>query len=175
VFDRDPRCGIAGGLYYSRDGLRPMAVAKWNPRDTTSAYTPAFADAPVQVDGVGFGCVLVSCSVLRKLDEPYFPAQIFIEEQIRRVRVCNEDYVFCHRLKEYGYNTYLHAGVRLGHYDRASATTIPLSWESTEATNQNRMTVRRADGSQALVPLDSTVAATREEHVPAALEYIFQP
>lgn len=174
VFDRDSECGIAGGLYYSRDGLRPMAVANWEPRDTSSAHTPAFAEEPIEVDGVGFGCVLIACSALRKLDEPYFPAQIFLEERLRRVRVCNEDYTFCHRLKRYGLKTYLHPGVRLGHYDRASATIVPGSWESREATNCDRMTVRQADGSVKIVPLDGKLQRAREEHMRATLEYIFE-
>jgi hypothetical protein len=174
VFECDAQCGIAGGLYYSRDGLRPMAVSNWNPNDTTTAYTPGFADAPVEVDGVGFGCVLVSCKALRALDQPFFPAQVFVEEKLRRVRVCNEDYVFCHRLKEAGLRTYLHAGVRLGHYDRATGTTVPSSWESTEVTQQNRMTVRRPDGSLALVPFDGSMQRQREEHVAGALQYIFE-
>ncbi len=174
VFDRDPHCAIAGGLYYSRDGLRPMAVSNWNPHDTTTAFTPGFTDEPVQVDGVGFGCVLIASSALRKLDEPYFPAQIFLEERLRRVRVCNEDYAFCHRLKQHGLRTYLHPGVRLGHYDRASATTIPLAWESTEATRDNRITVRDADGSLKLIPLDGELPRAREAHMRASVEYIFE-
>lgn len=173
VFDRDPQCGIAGGLYYSRDGLRPMAVANWDPGDTTTAFTPAFTNERVQVSGVGFGCVLVKCSVFHELGEPYFPAQIFLEETARRVRVCNEDYLFCHRLAGIGRRTYLHPGVRLGHYDRATGRTFPEVWESEEATAYNRITVLGADGSIALVPLDESLQRSQEVHVPAKLDYIF--
>lgn len=172
VFDNDPRCGVAGGLYYARDGIRPMAVANWNPNDTTTAHTPAFENDAVAVDGIGFGCVLIKCDVFRVLVEPYFPAQVFLEELQRRVRVCNEDYLFCHRAREHGFTVYLHAGVRLGHYDRATGVTFPVSWESGEATNVPRMAVRRSNGTYALEPLDESLPRVTERHVRGALDYI---
>lgn len=172
VFAQNDRCGIVGGLYYARDGIRPMAVANWNPAETTSAYTPAFAHKPVSVDGVGFGCVLIDCNLLRVLTEPYFPAQLFLEESRRQVRVCNEDYLFCHRAKSAGYSTFLHAGVRLGHYDRASDTVFPTAWESEAQTNRPRMTVVRPDGTYALEALDDEMPRVAEQHVPSSIDYI---
>lgn len=174
VYEHDKRCGIVGGLYYARDGIRPMAVADWDPSDTTTAYTPAFTNDPVAVDGVGFGCVLIRCDLLRILAEPYFAAQVFLEESLRRVRVCNEDYLFCHRAKAHNFMTYLHAGVRLGHYDRASGVTFPLAWESKEHTNRKRMGVVRADGTYALEALDDAVPHASERHVTAGIDYIIQ-
>jgi hypothetical protein len=174
VFARDDRCGIVGGLYYARDGIRPMAVAGWDPGDTTTAYTPAFANDAVAVDGVGFGCVLIRCDVLRILVEPYFSAQVFVEESLRRVRVCNEDYLFCHRARAHNFATYLHAGVRLGHYDRASGIVFPREWESVDQTNRKRMTVLRPDGTYALEPLDDAAPRAHERHVSAKVEYILQ-
>lgn len=173
VFDRDPQCGLAGGLYYSRDGLRPMAVADWRPSDTACAHTPAFTSGPVAVSGVGFGCVLIRCDLFKQLQEPYFAAQIFLEERLRRARICNEDYLFCHAIAQLGFRTYLHAGVRLGHYDRASGKSIPETWEQPEQTRRARMTVRKPDGTLELVPLDGHAPQIGERHLTAALEYIF--
>lgn len=172
VFTSEERCGIAGGLYYARDGIRPMAVASWTPEDTTTAHTPAFARDPVAVDGVGFGCVLIRCDVLRTLTEPYFAAQVFLEESLRRVRVCNEDYLFCHRARKHGFATYLHAGLRLGHYDRVTGATFPAAWESDEVTCAPRMTVRLLDGTYALQRLDETIPRAAERHVRCDLDYI---
>lgn len=171
VMQTDPQCGLAGGLYYSRDGLRPMAVANWDPHDTAAAHTPAFENAAVQVDGVGFGCVLIRCSVFSRMSEPYFAAQVYLEENARRARICNEDYLFCHALRGLGFRAYLHAGVRLGHYDRASGRTIPELWENAEATNRRRMTVMEG-GAVRLAPLDTATPAIRERHVRADIEYI---
>lgn len=173
VFDADEACGIAGGLYYSRDSLRPMAVANWRPEHTTSAHTPAFERAPVVVDGVGFGCVLIRAQVFRRMSEPYFRTQIFLEERLRRARICNEDYLFCHDIGKLGLRTYLHPGVRLGHYDRAGAKSVPEAWETPEQTGRERMTVRNADGSLHLVPLEPNVRHAGERHVAASLEYVF--
>lgn len=173
VFESNPEAGVVGGLYYARDGIRPMAVAGWNAYDTTAAYTPAFLHDPVVVDGVGFGCVLVKTAVFKALREPYFSAQVFLEESLRRVRVCNEDYLFCKQAAGAGFTTYLHAGVRLGHYDRASGRTFPVAWESDEATNQKRMSVMR-DGVFTLAPLDENVPRADERHMPAELDYILQ-
>lgn len=173
VFERDERAGVVGGLYYARDGIRPMAVAGWKPLDTTAAYTPAFLHEPVEVDGVGFGCVLVKCSVFGALEQPYFSAQVFLEESLRRVRVCNEDYLFCRRAAQAGFATYVHAGVRLRHYDRATGQTFPLEWESDEATNHRRMGVMR-EGKFLMVPLDEKVPRVDERHAQASLDYIIE-
>ncbi len=35
-------CALAGALYYSRDGFRPMAIDGWDPADTRTAVIPAF-------------------------------------------------------------------------------------------------------------------------------------
>lgn len=173
VFDSDPKTGIAGGLYYARDGIRPMAVADWKPYDTTCAYTPAFTDEPVAVDGVGFGCVMIKCDVFRSMEQPFFHAQVFLEESLRRVRVCNEDYLFCRRAAQAGFATYLHAGVRLGHFDRGSGKTFPLEWESAEVTARKRMGVMR-DGTFVLVPLDENVPHVDERHMQGSLDYILE-
>jgi GT2 family glycosyltransferase len=173
VFQIDPRAGVVGGLYYARDGIRPMVVQDWKPYDTTSAHTPAFASDPVCVDGVGFGCVLIKCAVFQALHQPYFSAQVFLEESLRRVRVCNEDYLFCNRASSAGFTTYLHAGVRLGHYDRASGVTFPTAWETAESTNRKRMSVM-ADGVFTMAPLDESVPPVRERHLAAQLDYIIE-
>lgn len=174
ILDRDPRCALAGALYYSRDGLRPMAVDDWDEHRTTSAHTPAFDDrTPIEVDGVGFGCVLLRISALANLDRPFVRTQIFIEEHANRVRVCNEDYLFCASLRAQGFTVKLHPGVRCGHYDRASGITFPQSWEPAHITNRPRMAVIHADGTYALEAFDANVPQTKERHITAALEYIY--
>ncbi len=174
ILDRDPRCALAGALYYSRDGLRPMAVDHWDEHRTTTAHTPAFDErTPIEVDGVGFGCVLVRVSALALLSEPFVRTQIFIEEHANRVRVCNEDYLFCASLRQKGFTVMLHPGVRCGHYDRASGRTFPQTWEPAHITNRRRMAVMHADGTQALESYDDRVPQTQERHVTAALEYIY--
>ena len=172
VLERDAGAAIAGALYYSRDSLRPMAVSRWTSGDTTSAAIPAFAEEPVDVDGVGFGCVVVRVAALRSLALPYFAAQVYVEPATRTVRQCNEDYLLCERLRGAGFRVVLHAGVRAGHYDRALATLAPVTWESPEQTAHARMIVRGPLG-KTLVPFDDALprVAEPQEAIPVTLVF----
>lgn len=171
VLDDNPRCALAGALYYSRDGFRPMAVDNWNPDDTTDANIPAFAQEPVTVDGVGFGCVLLRLDALHGMETPYFSAHVFIEPNASRVRVCNEDYLFCARLRGNDLRVVLHPGVRCGHFDRSTSSVQPQAWEPAHVTSQARMAVLK-DGKEQLVPLSQS-AVSSERHEPAALSYVW--
>ena len=167
----DETAAIAGALYYSRDAARPMAVARWDSRDTTTAAIPAFrADRVVTVDGVGFGCVVVRVAALSALDTPYFAAHLFVDAAARTVRQCDEDYLLCERLRGAGWRVLLDAGVRCAHYDRASETSVSATFESDAETDRLRMIVR-TDGATRLVEFDDAVerAAERQEAFPATL------
>ncbi|MBV8639534.1 MAG: hypothetical protein JO322_15760 [Candidatus Eremiobacteraeota bacterium] len=171
VLDEDSSCALAGALYYSRDGFRPMIVGNWNAADTTSATIPAFGDEPVAVDGVGFGCVLLRLDALRAMEAPYFSAQVYIEPNASRVRVCNEDYLFCARLRAGNLHVILHPGVRCGHFDRATGTVHPEAWEDSRVTSEPRMAVLK-DGSIQLVPLAAAQSGD-ERHELAAISYVW--
>jgi GT2 family glycosyltransferase len=171
ALDDDPLAAVAGALYYSRDSARPMAVSRWVSTDTTSAAIPPYATGHVvPVDGVGFGCVVVRVAALRALAAPYFAAHAYVDAQTRTVRQCDEDYLLCERLRGAGRHVLLHAGVRAGHYDRASDTTAPEAWESDAETDRLRMIVRK-DGRTQLVPFDDAVprASERQERLEATI------
>ncbi|GAC1655451.1 MAG: hypothetical protein NVS9B12_06560 [Vulcanimicrobiaceae bacterium] len=169
----DRNVGIVGALCYSRDGLRPMAVVDWDAADTTGAAIPAFDDrTPTQVDGIGFGLAMVRVEALARLDRPLFPAHIYIERALARVRICNEDFLFCKRLREAGWKVMLHPAVRCGHYDRASGKSYPLEWETPQETNHRRMVAGKTDGTVGKVPFDSSVPRAAESHLRADVEYI---
>jgi GT2 family glycosyltransferase len=170
----DPQAALAGALYYSRDGIRPMAVADWDASRTTAAHVPGFdGTSPVEVAGVGFGCTLLRASALRGLTQPFLRTHVFIEERAARVRVCDEDYLFCETLRRAGSRILLHSGVRCGHFDRATGRTFPERWEDASATRVPRMAVRYPDGTTALVPLAPGVAEAAERHVAASIEYVY--
>lgn len=170
VFANDSACGLAGALYYSRDGFRPMVVDDWDAANTTSATIPAFDDRPVRVAGIGFGCVAVPTAAIRRLQPPYFQTHIYVERDPPRVRVCNEDYLFCNALRGLGYEVILHAGVRCGHYDRSSGTIFPTTWESAALTSQRRIAAS-VNGKPALVPFKD-IASQKETHVEARVTYV---
>ncbi len=164
------RCALAGALYYSRDGFRPMAVDDWDPSDTTTATVPAFGTQPVPVAGVGFGCVVLRMDAVRELAPLYFAAHVYVEPSAARVRVCDEDYLFGHRLRKNGWEVVLHAGLRCGHYDRERGRTMPDAWEPPEVTGRKRMAVM-VNGKPELVPL-SDLPPRGEYHRAASVEYV---
>ncbi len=166
------RLAAVGALYYSRDGLRPMAVDGWDPHDTTTAHIPGFDDhTPVEVDGVGFGCVALRVAMLELLERPYFSAHVFVESAQGRVRVCDEDYLLCARLRAHGHTVALHPGVRCGHVDRASQTIAPAVWEPVATSREPRM-VALVDGIATLVPVDQSTPHAVEEHLPGRIDYV---
>jgi GT2 family glycosyltransferase len=173
ALDADPGLALVGALYYGRDGMRPMAASRWHSKRTTTATVPAFTDDLVDVDAIGFGCIALRVDALRGLVPPYFSTQIYIEEHAARVRICNEDFLFCERLREIGLRTALHAGVRCKHFDRASGIAHPQVWEPADATRVERMLVRDAGPSLRLIPYDDGAATTHELHEVAQLDYIF--
>jgi hypothetical protein len=170
--EADPSTAVVGGLYYSRDSARPIAVAGWDSSDTSSAHIPAFTSTSTDiVSGVGFGCALLRVSAAKALTAPYFPVHIYIERHARRVRLCDEDYLYCERVRRNGSVVRLDARVRCGHYDRASDSIAPVTWESDAVTSQQRMIV--ADGPNTkLVPLDITAPRISERHAQADVSYI---
>jgi Glycosyl transferase family 2 len=170
--ETDPATAVVGGLYYSRDSLKPIAVADWDSTGTASAHVPAFTSTSTDiVDGIGFGCALLRIAAARKLAAPYFPAHVYIESGARRARLCDEDYLYCERVRHAGNTVRLDARVRCGHYDRASDSTAPIVWEADTATSVPRMVVVE-NGVTRLVPLDPTAACIVENHARAELTYI---
>lgn len=174
VLDQYPGAALAGALYYSRDGFRPMVTDRWDENDTRTAVIPAFDREPVAVDGVGFGCVALRVSALRELMPPYFAAHVFVERGAGRVRVCDEDFLFCARLRRAGHNVMLHPGVRCGHYDRTSKIVAPQHWEAPEVTRQERIAAM-VDGRPALVETQNIAHSSAESHVRATVDYIVVP
>jgi hypothetical protein len=174
TLEADPRTAIVGALYYSRDGFRPMVVDGWDEQDTRTAVIPAFDRDPVAVDGVGFGCVALRVSALRELMPPYFAAHIFIEREAGRVRVCDEDYLLCAKLRRANWRVVLDARVRCGHYNRQLARTMPDVWEGPEVTSQTRIAAL-VDGRPTLIPAGNVSGSAPESHVQADLHYIVVP
>jgi GT2 family glycosyltransferase len=173
ALDRTPSAGIAGALYYSRDGLRPMVVEGWDPSNVAGGWIPAFgASEPVAVDGVGFGCVAIRLDAVRQFERPFFAAQVLVEAQSGRVRICNEDYLFCDRVRRAGWRVLLHPGVRCGHFDRASGRTAPDIPEPATLTNVRRVLARTGERYH-LAPLETAIAAPApERRVRADLVYL---
>jgi hypothetical protein len=172
ALDADSQLAVVGALYYSRDGVHPMVADEWHSSDTTTAAIPAFGDDVTYCDAVGFGCVALRVSALRTLNAPYFNTQVFVEEAAARVRVCNEDYLFCEEAQRGGWRVALHGGVRCKHYDRASRRSYPLAWEDPAQTAVKRMLVVDPGPTYRMVPYEARVATKPERHQTAHIDYI---
>jgi hypothetical protein len=168
----DPDAAVIGGLYYSRDSARPIAVADWNSEDTSTAHIPGFTtQSAAEVAGVGFGCALLRVAAARTLSAPYFPAHVYIERSAHRVRQCDEDYLYCERVRKAGFTVRLDARVRCEHYDRASDSSAPARWEDDGETARPRMIVADGDSTR-VVPFDPTIGRVTETHARADVVYI---
>jgi hypothetical protein len=70
-------------------------------------------DGLVQVDYLGFGCVLIRAEVFAKLDKPYFPIRYKeTDPEIGDVWL-GEDYGFCEKVRAAGYS--IHVDTALSH------------------------------------------------------------
>lgn len=172
ALDADAQLAVVGALYYSRDGLHPMVADDWTAGDTTSAAIPAFGPGLTYCDAVGFGCAALRVSALRTLNAPYFNTQVYVEETAARVRVCNEDYLFCEEARRGGWRVALHGGVRCKHYDRASSRSYPLDWEDPALTAVKRMLIVDPGPTYRMVPYEAGVAVRPERHQAAQIDYI---
>lgn len=172
VAEGDPLTGVVGGLYYTRDSSRPVVVDAWDSTDTSTAHIPPFTTTSYDpVDGVGFGCALLRVAVARGLAPPYFPLHVYVERRSRWVRLCDEDYRYCERVRRAGFRVRLDGRVRCEHYDRGSDTVAPIAWETDAETDRPRMIVA-VDGRTELAALDESVPRVPEEHTPADVVYI---
>jgi hypothetical protein len=172
TMESDSLTAVVGGLYYSRDAVRPIVVAGWDSADTTTAYIPAYtATSTGPVDGIGFGCALLRVATARTFAPPYFPAHVYLERRAHVARQCDEDFLYCERVRKHGGAVRLDARVRCGHYDRQRAIAYPASWEPDEITGIDRMLVAGPERPQ-LVPFDPSAPRIRELHAVADLVYI---
>lgn len=98
------------GIYFQREKPYWPLIANYNPhggKDRAGSMQwvgkwPENALAPI--DGCGFGCVLTSVRMLRAIEAPWFEFRKF-----------SEDFDFCMKAREKGYQLYVDTGVLCGH------------------------------------------------------------
>jgi GT2 family glycosyltransferase len=118
---RDFICGI----YFQRNPPYFPLIANFNPRGVDGGKFNWLSGWPVDtvapIDGCGFGCVLTSTSLLRKMAAPWFEFTKF-----------SEDFDFCLKAAKVGGQLHVHTGVlceHLGDAQRINADTFQTYWK----------------------------------------------
>jgi len=112
------------GVYYQRLGQHLPVLWRKNPvlldgtiaplltdkKDKNEAYLHHFIvppeKTPVKADVAGFGCIAMHREMLEKIEFPYFKT---ISDD------CSEDFYFCIKAKEAGYQLWADPSLELGH------------------------------------------------------------
>jgi hypothetical protein len=111
LFDKDPKLGVIGACYMLERPLKPNVV---NPHpnypEELLHVLCGFPAAPIEVGGVGTGCMMIRTSVLQELDDvedqdggpPMFRFPL-TPTRWGMIAETGEDYDFCKRVRALGY------------------------------------------------------------------------
>jgi hypothetical protein len=138
VFQKLTRHGvpIVSGLYYidNPDGVHPGV---WRLDENNS---PAIAgidrEGLINVDAIGFGCVLVHRSVIDDIEPPWFRWTKGFDDHPWDLQHqgehpgISEDFYFCHKAQEAGYDIYLDTTVKCMHEKQCLLTSEGLFLQS---------------------------------------------
>lgn len=101
--------GIISGLYFRRSPhYTPVVFAKCNIRERSWADLEEIPTELCEVEGVGFGCVLVSTDVLMSMAAKKW-------RWFEPLKGFGEDLSFCWRARQCGYKVLLDPNVKCGH------------------------------------------------------------
>ena len=101
--------GIISGVYFRRSPpYTPVVFAKCNVRERSWADLEEMPTELSEVEGVGFGCVLVSTDVLMSIASKDW-------RWFEPLKGFGEDLSFCWRARECGYKILLDPSVKCGH------------------------------------------------------------
>ena len=123
ALDDDPTIGAIGGIYVRRTGnLQPICHwvegegddRVWVSGREVFERTLRYMDGGTieDVDSFGTGLLMVRTEAMKAIGKPYF--QTKYDEKTKAF--WGEDVLFCKRLKEAGYRSCIHFGVKPAHY-----------------------------------------------------------
>lgn len=110
---------IIGSVYYKRSEPHDPVVYLRNKKEVNQ-YTPVdlreYPKVHLEVDGIGFGGMLVKMDVYRKLgDEKWMRYGDNFANPTKDTGKESHDLIFCQTAQKYGYKIYVHNGVRCYH------------------------------------------------------------
>lgn len=99
--------GIVAANCARKDSIEkatPTAARGWNfDKEINEPLETMRGNAPIEVDAVGLGCMLIRTDVFKKLREPWF---LFQWHEGKRTYI-GEDYYFCAKAKRAGYSIHV--------------------------------------------------------------------
>jgi len=101
---------IVSGLYIQRKPGQHILELYRN--GTNVPYQDIEGQGLVEIDGCGFGCVLINSNVIRAMEYPHFVYKSAIDHS----NTLSEDVYFCLKAKEKGFKLYADTDVRCDHY-----------------------------------------------------------
>lgn len=135
---------VVSGLYIQRKDNQHILELYKNGRNIP--YSDIKDRGLVEVDGCGFGCVLVDSKVLRDVGYPQFVYKSALDHS----QTVSEDNYFCSRAKEKGYTIWADTSIQCNHHG-SSTFTIDNSIPAIVDTNKE-LTRLRDLGQQRLLP-----------------------
>ena len=105
---REKGCALVTGIYRCRRRMYQYLVYRLISSFQAQYYGENLPDEPFEIEGCGFGCVLVDVKALKAVFGKYTTA-------FTPLNGLGEDLAFCLRLKELGYKMYAEPSVKCGH------------------------------------------------------------
>lgn len=104
---------IVSGLYYRRaEPIVPVMIKEVNGQRIW--VTDFQAGSLLDVDLVGAGCLLIHRRVLERVPKPWFE-WLLDRPEIPEGQRCSEDFAFCRKAKQHGFNIQVDTGVVCRH------------------------------------------------------------
>ena len=142
------------GIYFQRNEPHRPLIATFN-GDSFHWVMQWPADVIAPIDGCGFGCVLTSVGMLRKLESPWFKFERF-----------SEDFDFCIKAQKAGYQLYVHTAVLCGHLkDPQPATYEDFQREHPQFYGGDNG-IHRLNGQTGNLAVSGTGAETGQANLP---------
>lgn len=101
---------IVGGIYIQRKPGQHILEVYTNGRNTP--YEEIADKSLVEVEALGFGCVLINSDVLRNMEYPHFVYKSAIDHRY----TVSEDVYFCKKAKSLGFNSYVDPSITCKHH-----------------------------------------------------------
>lgn len=117
---------IVGVAYHPRCGTdRLKWIDETHYINLETSEDPKYKE-PFQCHATGTGIVLIKCSILREIPRPWFDFKYLPTGQCEK----GEDWFFCEKAKEYGFETWTEPRIKVGHlgdvlFNRDGTMTTP--------------------------------------------------